>query len=671
MMRTRRVRRAIRSGLKALRAPPPLRLSEWAGQHFYLSPESSYVEQRWVAYPYQTAILDCMGNDDIQEVTVRKSARVGYTKMVLAAIGYFAEHKKRNQAVWQPTDEDSDEFVKTELETMIRDVPTVVAVFPHFMQRNKGNTLRQKQFIGSVLHTRGGKSAKNFRRLTVSVAVLDEIDGFDLDVEGEGSPVELARKRTEGATFPKVIVGSTPRLKGLSQVEKRAEQAQLRFTYHVPCPHCDGVQPLRWGGHDKPYGMKWAGNDPETVTHVCEACGGHFDQAGYLAVWARGRWIAQDGTWIGADGAFYAPGGERAATPRTVAFHVWTAYSKQASWSDIVRQFLFAKARAEQGDKSELKTFVNTTLGETWEEEVERADQGELRRRAEDYPLRTVPRGGLVLVAGVDVQDNRFAVVVWAIGRGEEMWVVDHVELSANPADERDWEERLDPYLQTRFRHAAGGTLGIECVGVDTAGHFTHHVYNFCRMRGHRRVYALKGDSRYGLPVKGRSSLQDVNWRGKTIKAGVKLWLVGTDTAKDLFYGRLRVTQPGPGYVHLSRHLGDEFFEQLTAESRVPVKTARGDVHRWVKTRPRNEALDCTVYAIFAAHARDLHRFTGRMWERLEAVVQPATNDMFDADAGAPSSAPEVPADITPSPPALRRQHQRVPGRPRGFVGRW
>lgn len=637
--------RALKAGLQALAAVSPMRLSEWAEKNFYLSAESSYVEQRWSAYPYQRAIMDAMSNDEHEEVTFMKSARVGYTKMILAAIGYFAEHKRRNQALWQPTDDDSDEFCKTELEPMFRDVPAMIKVFPSFLAKNKENTLRQKKFLSSVLHLRGGKAAKNYRRLSVDVSILDELDGFDTDVEKEGSPVTLARKRVEGATFPKLICGSTPKLKGFSLIEARFDQADAQFYWHFPCPHCGELVQLRWGGKEKPYGFKWVGDDPSTVLHACSACGAMMSQADYLAVWEQGRWIAADGTWIDPDGNYRAPNGDRITAPKRVAFHIWTAYSPQTTWAQIVAEFLSAKNKARAGDKGELKTFINTTLGETWEEEVEKADMHALMERAEAYPLRVVQMGGLVLVAGVDLQDNRFEVVVWAIGRGEEMWVVDQMVIEANPADERDWG-KLDTYLQTCFPHVCGTSLRIEAVAIDTGGHFTHQAYAYCRsVSKGRRVFAIKGDHRNGQPVKGKSSLQDVNYRGKVIKSGIKLWHVGTDTAKDLIFGRLKVTQFGPGFIHFSKELSVEFYNQLTAEVRVLQRTAGGEQYRWVPVRKRNEVLDCTVYALFAAHMLDLHRYTDRMWERLEEAVQPKVQDMFATPLPAPD--PELPAAIS------------------------
>ena len=610
-----RIEQAVEIGLRTLKVSAPLSLSEWATKNFYLSSESSYVEQSWKAYPYQTDIMDCLSNDDINEIYWMKSARVGYTKIILASMGYYAQHKMRNQAVWQPTDDDSDDFCKTELEPMLRDVKCMEAVFPSFMQRHKDNTLKQKKFLGSILHLRGGKAAKNYRRISIDVGYLDELDGFDLDIEKEGSPINLARKRTEGATFPKLIAGSTPKLKHFSMIERRVDLAKQYFRFNIPCPHCGEMHQLTWGGPDKSHGFKWTDDDPSTVSHLCPHCGSLYDQNEYLSVWSRGKWISKTCVYI-ENGDFYDQDGTPIEPPETVAFHIWTAYSPQATWENIVTEFLSAQKKAEVGDTSELKTFVNTTLGETWEEGVDKTDEHSLMQRAEDYRLRTVPDGGLVLVAGVDVQDDRFEIVVWAIGRGEEMWVVDYMVIHANPADERDWG-RLDNYLMTEFE-SGDGVLRIESTAIDTGGHFTHQVYNFCRVRTRRRIYAVKGDNQPGKPVKGKSSLQDVNYRGRVIKSGVKLWHIGVDTAKDLLHGRLKITKPGPGCVHFSKGLPHEFYYQLTAENRVLTKSATGTVYRWQKVRSRNEVLDCTVYAMFAANMRGLNSYTEVMWDRLE-----------------------------------------------------
>lgn len=671
----RAVLAAVTAGMSPMHAVPPQRLSVWAEAEFFLSAEASHIQGRWTAYPFQPGWMDAFSNDDIEEVTVRKAKRVGYTKTLLAFIAYNAAHRRRKQALWQPTDDDRDSFVKSEVDPMLRDVAALQPV----LLSGKEDTMKLKSFLGSVLHILGGKAARAYRRITVAVSMLDEVDGFDQKIEKSSDPVTLARGRLEGAPFPKLVAGSTPRVKGISHIEYREEHADASMRYQVECPHCGLAHPLIWGGKKVAHGFKWDGSDPSTVRHVCPHCLENITQATYLSIWKQGaEWVSLCGNYrYGHDGVWRDAAGEPRMPPRHVAFHIWTAYSPQRSWEDIVREFLEASTKAKAGDTAPLEGFVNETLGELWEETFEKADQHALALRAEDYRLRFIQMGGLVLVAGVDVQDNRFEITLWAIGRGEEMWVVDYTVLSANPADERDWD-KLDAYLLTIFPHASGQSLKIEAAAIDTMGHFTHQAYNFCRTRERRRIFAVRGDPMPSKMVKGKATVQDVNWRGKVLKRGVKLWYVGTDTAKDLIYGRLMVTQPGPGYVHFSKDLPEEFYKQLTAESRVPQKTARGLEYKWINVkRARNEVLDCTVYAIFCTHQLGLHLYTDRMWQKLEEAVQPANADLFAQPAPVPEVS-QVPAPAQPTPPQqpappviVRASAQPAPKSARPFQRDW
>ncbi len=182
---------AVTSGLTPLRAVPPMALSTWAEQHFFLSAEASHTQGRWVAYPPQRGWMDAFSCDDIEEVTMRKSKRVGYTKTLLAFIAYNAAHRHRKQALWQPTDDDRDSFVKSEIDPMLRDVAAIAPV----LLSGKEDTMKLKTFLGSVLHILGGKAARAYRRITVAVAMLDEADGFDQKIEKSSDPITLARGR--------------------------------------------------------------------------------------------------------------------------------------------------------------------------------------------------------------------------------------------------------------------------------------------------------------------------------------------------------------------------------------------------------------------------------------------------------------------------------------------
>jgi phage terminase large subunit GpA-like protein len=570
------------------------------------------------------------------------------TKCLLAMMGYTAQHRRRNQAVWQPTDDDSDDFTKTEVEPMLRDVRVMREVFPQAMAKSKVNTLQQKKFLGSVLKLRGGKAAGNFRRLTIALAILDELDGFDWEIEKAGDPWTLAHKRLEGATFPKLICGTTPRIKGLSHIENRMAAATVRMHYQCPCPHCAVEHPLQWGGKAVQHGFKWDSTDPEgTARHVCPHCLTGYTQSDYLKVADLGAWVSDCGNWrlthdlsdpakptsqwTTADGTLTLP-------PRHVGFYGWTAISPQVTWGAMVREFIDARIAFKNGMRGPLKAFINETLGETWEDEAEKAEAHVLQKRAENFPLMTVPAGGLVVAAGVDVQDDRFEVILWAFGRGEEMWAVGYIVIDANPSDERDWH-KLWQVLQTPLQHANGPLLPIAGAAIDTGGHFTHQAYNFVRAyagRSNLRLLAIKGSSKYGDPIKGRGAWQDINHAGRVVKRGVKLWMVGTDTAKDLFFGRLKVTQPGPGYVHFCAALPTAFFKGITAEVRVLAKTAAGDQYRWVNPKKqRNEPLDGTVYALFMAQVLGLDDKPERAWKELERQVEP---NLFEQGLAAPEA---------------------------------
>ncbi|WP_370646128.1 terminase gpA endonuclease subunit [Pseudacidovorax sp. NFM-22] len=283
----------------------------------------------------------------------------------------------------------------------------------------------------------------------------------------------------------------------------------------------------------------------------------------------------------------------------------------------------------EKGDAGPMQLFVNETLGETWELAGERTDEHVLQARAEPYKLQTVPVGCLVLTAGVDVQRNRWEITVWGWGRGLESWVIDVVVIEGNPAVDEEWAA-VTAQLQRRYRQDwHGGSLGLSAISIDSSDQ-TQAVYNWVSKAQHvlPQLRAIKGDGNEAISILGPSSLQEVNWRGRKIARGIKLWRVGTDAAKDLLLGQLAIDQPGPGYVHFSNELPREFFEQLTAEQRVLAKLNGRDAYRWVKRRPRNEQLDNRNYAVHAALGLGLERLSEERWSKLEACAQPP-KDLF------------------------------------------
>lgn len=628
------IRASVRLGLDSLRAEPPQRLGDWSRDHFKLAGESSHQKGAWEAWAFQVGILDFMSDDRIEELDVIKAKRVGYTKMVTAYVCYNIAHRRRKQALWQPTDDDRDSYAKSEIDPLL-DPASGVPAINNARKRGKGTseeTIKYKPFRDSVLHLLGGKAARAYRRITVAVAILDEISKFDQSIEKAGPPRGLARGRLEGAPYPKLVCGSTPLLKGLCHIERAVEEAEGLVRFHIDCPRCGLDHPLMWGGKKVAHGFKWDRGNPASVRHVCPHCRESITQADYMpgGVPLSGAWVCErTGKSYGPDRVWRDSAGMPCSPPRTLGVHVWTAYSPQRAWSNIVEEFENALKALEQGDVGPMQLFVNETLGETWELAGERTDEHALQARAEPYKLCTVQKGGLYLTAGVDVQRNRWEITVYAWGRGMESWVVDFVIIEGNPAVDEEWDQ-VTAYLQRRYVQAwHGGSLGISATSIDSSDQ-TQAVYNWVAKAQHilPNLRAIKGDGNDNVPIVGPSSLQEINWRGRKVARGIKLWRVGTDAAKDLLLGQLAIEHPGPGYVHFSDELPREFYEQLTAEQRVLAKVNGREAYRWIKRRPRNEQLDNRNYALHAAMGQGLHKYTDAQWARLEAAVQPPA-DLF------------------------------------------
>lgn len=583
--------------MAAFRRPEPKRLSEWADQHFYLSAESSYVEGRWDCLSFQRGMMDVISNDDVQEVWFTKSARVGYTKIIMAATQYFAAHKRRNCAIWQPTDEDRDEFTKTEIEPAIRDNPEIRAIFPAFEKKSKHNTLSLKQFIGASLHLRGGKAAKNYRRLSVDVAIIDELDGFDHNIEREGPPTQLAQRRVQGASFPKFIAGSTPKIKQTSMIEKGEAECEVRLRWHVECPECGHEQQIRWGGKDESHGLKWRRSDDgrldeQSVGYRCESCATIFDHNAYQkAAMETGRWMTEDReVWLDEHGLFRDARNKLIDPPLTVGFHLWSGINEMVPWSGIVREWLNC-----QGKKEKLQGFVNLTLGEAWEtDETEQLDSEVMHRTRREHYDAQVPEAVTLMTVAVDHQDDRFELQYDGWGPGEERWSIAYDVIHGDLARPVVWEH-LAKALRRQFRNRSGDLFEPLIACIDYGGHFGDDVAKLCRQMGPLFAFPTKGSSFYGKPI--------VNFPRKKNAKGVYLVEVGTDTAKDLLWQRIKIDEPGPGYWHwpIADDFDETYFAQLTAEEKVR-KISRGkEVFVYDAKGRRNEAWDCSVLGLVAA----------------------------------------------------------------------
>ena len=591
-------------GRFSLRTRAPLCGSAWANEFFYLSPESSGTEGGWTCYPYQVAWLDWMTSDDIEEANFQKSRRVGYTKCLMAATGCLIEQKNRNVAIWHPTDGDAKDFVTDEIDTMLRDVPVLGAKLKCDVEaKSKHNTIEKKAFHGATLDIKGGKSARNFRRMTKDVAIYDETDGFDLDIDGEGNCFELGDGRLDQAPFPKSIRGSTPKTKGLSLIETAVENSNFTLWRFVPCPACGKMQRLQFSG------LFWDKDKPETAKYGCEnGCTIHYRQ--YPEMDAAGRWQTLDGYYYDEESRqFFDPDGERIPTPRKIGVRIWAGYSYLRPWSYLVDRWLDAVKNAKNGMVTTLKTVINTLLGETFEDEGVGVDAASLDGRGEDYLANgRIPNQVLVITAGADVQggvNSRIEVEVVGHGLEGESWSLGYHVFNGDPERPEVWEQ-LDEKLLERFVREDGVKLAVSAAFVDS-GYLATEVYKFTRARRKRAVFATKGVNTGTICNKG-------TWHGeKKNKTRCILRTVNVDDAKTIVFYRLKIQKPAepklddegnpepvPGFCHFPSTYDDQHYKQLTNEEKIE-KRKKGILvgYEWRKLGP-NEPLDCRAYALGA-----------------------------------------------------------------------
>lgn len=624
-------------------------VSEWADRYRMLSRKGAAEPgpYRTDRTPYLREPMDLLSPaSPVEEVSLMFAAQLGKSEAGNNFVGHTIDVDPGPLMIVQPTIDMAKRYSRQRVAPMIQDTPVLRRRVKENRSRDESNTTLVKDFAGGLLIIAGANSAAGLRSTPVKKLFLDEIDAYPLDVDGEGDPIMLSEKRAATFLRRKLLKTSTPTVKGFSRIEQ-CYLAGDRRRYHVPCPHCGVEQVLQFSA------LQWLRDDvgapiPGSVRYVCPHCGGAVAEHQKPAMLAAGRWIAER------------------PTQKAASFHLSALYSPWLTWEQVVAEFYEANEAAKAGDISKLKVWTNTVLAETWEDDGDRVSEHELAKRAEDLPRRVVPAWGLVLTSGLDVQADRVECYVWAWGRGERSAIVEREIVYGSPSDEATWR-RVDEFLATEFEHALGGRMKMHAAAIDSGGHHTQEVYHFCRARAWRHIIAIKGASQAGKAVLGKPTDLDVSFRGVKIKRGVKLWPVGTDTAKATLYGRLRLTEPGAGYVHLGKWLPAEVFEQLTAE-RLVTKYHKGRPRlEWMKPAGRrNEALDCAVYALAAAHYLGLPRWRELDWAKREAAWRQASLiEETPAAPGAEQAASETKSaqPSTPAPTPASRRGPRIVGR--------
>ena len=622
---------------RGLQPDPDLWVDEWADEYMRIPRDTGAAEPgqyRTARTPYAREPMRCLSPaHPCKRVVTMVASQLMKTQIALNWIGGLIHMAPSNILTLLPS-LGLAKRVSSRISKTIKATPVLCERVAAIRSRDSRNTMDTKEFEGGSLYVTTAGSAANLAELSARYIYGDEVDRWDVDVGEEGDPVELAE--TRGSTFgrnAKFYFSSSPTIKGASRIADLFDASDQRY-YFVPCPTCGFMQTLEW----------------ERLHYSADLSVVHYQCAGpdcdvLIEEHHKGQMLA-DGEWR----ATAIGDGE------TVGFNLNALYSPPGwmDWRSLAKQFEKAKKAQSKGDLEPMQVFYNTRLAKVWDsaQEQTKADVLIARARQELYSLGSVPVGVLMLTGSVDVQANRLEFMVVGWGVGMERWIVDHQVIAGDPADERTWAA-LDELLKARYRHVSGVGLSILATAIDSGGHHTDEVYQFCRVRRWRNIFAVKGASKPGKPVIAqRPSMVDVTWKGQTEKNGASLWIVGTDTAKDWIYNRYPF-ESGPGALHFANDLPDEFFAQCVAERKV-ARYVRGYKRiEWVKGKAeRNEALDLMVYSLAMAHYLGIHRYKEHDWDRVRQALAQAS--LFDETAI--NTIPADPVVSEPSTPAVAPQ---------------
>ena len=596
---------------RALKPDPLLKLSEWSEQHRYLSSKASAEAGKWrnKRTPYLVKIMDCLsGHSETNEVDLIKGAQIGGTEVGLNFVGYVISEVPAPMMMVQPGLDALKKVSKMRLSPLIEASPKIKNKISENKSRDSSNSMFVKEFEGGILMLASANSAASLRSMPIKYLFLDEVDGYPLDVDGEGSPIELAEARTR--TFSetkKVFKCSTPTIKGASAIEDAFESSNRHY-YHVPCPHCEKKQKLEFQN------LKWEKGEFNTVGYFCVHCGEEIKEHHKTYMLEEGEWISED-----PDRGF-----------KKMGFHISSLYSPLGwlSWAGIAEKW-----EAAQGNTTKLKVFINTILGQTWEENGEAPDWRRLYECADDRELAVVPMEACVITQAADVQADRIECHVVAYGRNGEKWTIDYLTFPGDTSvisneDNSPWQ-RMSDQINREYEHASGSFLPIKLTAIDS-GYQTQTVYEFVRKFSRNKVVAIKGFDNRPVAVSQPSDVE-VRINGKKYRRGAQVWPLGSSVLKTELYGVLKLQKPTKeelekfgyprGYWHFPK-MPEDFFKQITAEQLFAKKLPNGHTkYVWQKIHERNEVLDTAVYNMACAEILGIKTWSTKKWDRLASLV--------------------------------------------------
>ncbi len=617
-----------------------------------MPPETGAFQQEFsLEYgPHLYGIFAAFDDPAIHEIYCMKAAQVLWTTALLA---YIFKRVDTEPGVFMgmfASEGAAKKFVQDKMQPVGAATDPISKKIDFSGSRKAGTSQLRKTFKGGSIQLLGSNAIWGVKSTTAHFVFVEEPDDSSENLANQGDSIKLLFERPKRVRKPKKILGGTPSVKGFSRVEQHIELSDKRVL-PVACHDCGEKHVLDFDNvvcwqNEEPTGEPhpiFQYHRTELAVYACPKCGSVWDD------FQRKENIRQtvaDAIAVGDPYCGWVPTfPDRKIAGFTQLSELYSCLNG-VGVVDMVESYLEAEHYAERGDDTKKIVFINSKLGRAYEYQDGREDAETLREQAKHDPLsqhkeKFVPEGGLQLTAGIDVQDNRLAIVIRAHGRDRRSFLIYAQEIFANVStlNEKDpaWSE-LDKLIFSPYEHQSGKSIFIKSVSIDSGGHATDAVYDWVLKRQKKyptvKIMAIKGSSSTANPPvfshpSPSKALKHKNPEKltKAEKKGVKLYFVGTNQAKDFIAGQMSLNSRGQNRFHFYSQddMRSDYFDQLLGESKIPGK---GGIKVWKpKSGAAVEFWDCEVYAEHAARALGIHSRTEREWDDIERVFK--QSDLF------------------------------------------
>jgi len=549
--------------------------------------------------------------DPAREIAVKKGVKTSYnTTGIEGGLFYLAGHLRAFPSMFVTADKElAQARMETNVIPMFQNADMDIFRSADVDSTSKtGKTKKLLQWMGGgYCIPEGAKNADKMRMHGAMYLWLDELDAFVQSVGKDGDPVQLLKDRCSAFwNMRKIMMGSTPLLKGSSQIDRQYERGDKR-QYQCRCLKCGYPQTLRWSTSDlqnaeTKRGMIWDYTDTGqldilSIRYECKNCGNAHDEN-------------SKEKFINKDNCFWKPTATP-VEPGIFSYHMPSMLSRLQPWSKQVGMWLSAySTKGKVKNVEKLQVFYNNVLGESFEVTGAKVSFTAVSgHRRPFYDKGQIPNNYIemycqspvmYLSMTVDVHLNFLAVTVWGTTVGGNAWMIDNMtlvddsEMGCTDIESHTWSEVRRLINEQEYISDDNKTYRLAISLIDSG--YCESVVSEFTSEWDTGVYPIKGRSSSTTSIKEFTEF--------TTSSGKQGYLVDVNYYKDRLAPVLRrdwspeLGNQGRYQLNMPMDTTDKEIKELTVEYKREKRMPNGTTKRyWYRPKgARNELWDNFVY---------------------------------------------------------------------------